>query len=501
MDDPLDDNEIIRHTHRTNVGMVISIAAQIGKFVLGFGGMMVFARTVSPEDFGIFSIAIVVFSFGNLCKDGLALAVVQCHELNSEQQDSLFWINQIIGVSVALITVICALTLPSLYKAPVLMPLLFGLSFVQLVVFLGNFQVALLRRQMRFGNLGAIEQVSTFIAMFVAIVVAFRGGGIWTLFVAYALTVMGTAIGAMLVSGWRPKAFLIHPDVVELFSYGKRVTASDIATFVTRNTDRLLIGSFFGATPLGFYDRAYNIMQLPMVQLLGPIGSVAHSSLSKTITAAPEQYKSDAKNVTSLMAAVGMFLSAYLFVCADSLIPVVLGNNWLPSILLLQLLAPSAYIDSAVMGMSILLLSSACTREYLALKILAAVVGIIAICAGLSAGPLGVAICFSCSRLFVFGYGLYLCNRSTLLSWKSFCRALRPSLLASVAAFAVVFIGNFTKLGASLSALPLLIVQTVAFVFVFRIIWGFDPDGRERIFALRSFFKDRFRFFQPFSGR
>lgn len=493
MDEPVNDSERIRHTHRTNVGMVLSIAAQIGKFLLGLGGMMVFARTVSPQDFGIFSIAIVIFSFGTLFKDGLAMAVVQRHELSTEQQNSLFWINQIIGLSVACITAVCALILPSFYKAPVLMPLLFGLAFVQLIVFFGNFQVALLRRQMRFGNLGAIEQVSTLVAMSVAIVVALRGGGIWTLFAAHALTMFGTAIGATFVSGWRPKSFLIHPDVVEIFSYGKRVTASDIATFITRNTDRLLIGSFCGATPLGFYDRAYNIMQLPMVQLLGPIGGVAHSSLSKTVTAAPEQYKHDAKNVTSLVAAVGMFLSAYLFVCAGTLIPVVLGSNWLLSIPLLQALTPSSFIDAAIMGMCILLLSSACTREYLSLKVFAAVVGVIAICAGLAAGPLGVAICFSFSRIFVLGYGLYLCNKSTLVSWTSFCRALRPSMLASMAALAVVSMGNVFKFGATLSPLQLLIAQTITFVLVFRIVWGLDPDGRERVAALRRFFKDRFR--------
>lgn len=493
MDEPINDSERVRHTHRTNVGMVLAIAAQVGKFVLGLGGMMVFARLISPADFGIFSIAIVVFSFGTLFKDGLAVATVQRHELTAEQQNSLFWINQIIGVSVACITVICALTLPSVYKSPVLMPLLLGLSFVQLIVFFANFQVALLRRQMRFGILGAIEQISTLIAISLAIVVAFRGGGIWALFVAHALSLLGTAIGATLMSGWRPNAFLIHPNVVELFSYGKRVTASDIATFITRNTDRLLIGSFCGATLLGFYDRAYNIMQLPMIQLLGPIGGVSHSSLSKTVGAEPEQYKHDAKNVISLVAALGMFLSAYLFVCADTLIPFVLGNNWLASVPILQALVPSAYIDSPVMGMCILLLSSACTREYLSLKVLAAVVGIVAICAGLTAGPLGVAVCFSCSRVFVFAYGLYLCNQSTLVSWKSFCRALRPSLLSSIAAVTVVLTGKFFSLGATLSTLQMLIVQTIVFALVFRLVWGLDPDGRERIAALRRFFKDRFR--------
>ncbi|HEY9677241.1 MAG TPA: lipopolysaccharide biosynthesis protein [Drouetiella sp.] len=486
--DVLEDETL--HTHRTNNALTFALAAQIGKFVLGLVAMIVFARTVSPEDFGVFSIGLVIFALGSLFKDGLSLAIVQRKSLDEAQKNSLYWTNILVGAVVVAITLTCAPLFSYFYKAPVLVPVLIGLAVAQSFVFLGSFHVTMMRRDMRFGILGLVEQVSTLIAMAIAIIVALNGGGIWSLLVAQVLTAVGTAIGAIWKGNYSPGKFEFHKDSLDTITYGKDVTISDVATYIVRNIDNLIIGLFCGTAQLGFYDRAYSIMQLPMVQMLGPIGGVAHSSLSKTVSSA-QQYIQDARNAVSLYAVVGMSLAAYLFICANPLIPVVMGEQWSPSISILQALAPSIYVDSAIMGMCTLLLTNARTPEYLRLKLLAAVIGIASIFAGIKFGALGVAIAFSISRIPVVIYGLYLCDKVTPLKWQLFCRALRPAVIGSVVSSSILFGCTHMEVFQRLNRLQALVVYTVIFFGLFRFIWGRDPDGHERVLAFRRFLKKR----------
>nr|MCU0563261.1 oligosaccharide flippase family protein [Desulfobacterales bacterium] len=139
-------------------GGAVTAAAQAGKAALQLGGVLALARLLTPEDFGMVAMVLaaagVIEMFRNL---GLPMATVQREDITHEQASALFWIN--FGLSAAA-TVAVAAAAPALawyYREPRLTDLTLVLAVSYFLGGVGLQHAALLRRQMRFGALAAIE--------------------------------------------------------------------------------------------------------------------------------------------------------------------------------------------------------------------------------------------------------------------------------------------------------------------------------------------------------
>jgi hypothetical protein len=92
------------------VGGVAAVSAQGAKFALQTATMMVLARLLSPEDFGLQGMVVVVTGFLGFFRDaGLGSATVQRLEVTREQTSTLFWINVAVG---AILATLCAALAP-----------------------------------------------------------------------------------------------------------------------------------------------------------------------------------------------------------------------------------------------------------------------------------------------------------------------------------------------------------------------------------------------------
>ena len=75
-------------------GGFATVLAQSAKFVIQTATMMVLARLLSPQDFGLQGMVVVVTGFLALFQDaGLGMATIQRLEVTHEQTSTLFWIN------------------------------------------------------------------------------------------------------------------------------------------------------------------------------------------------------------------------------------------------------------------------------------------------------------------------------------------------------------------------------------------------------------------------
>jgi PST family polysaccharide transporter len=283
---------------------------------------------------------------------------------------------------------------------------------------------------------------------------------------------------------WRPTGFPRHFDK-SLLGYGRSVIASELGTYVARNSDNLLIGWVCGTRQLGFYDRAYTIGQIPLQQGLSPIFLVAHSALSRVLND-PGKYRQYASAFMTVYAALGMAAAAYLFSHAALLISVLLGDAWLPAIDILRALAPSIFIDSIIIDTHMLLLSHAHTTDYFKGKTAAAVFAVIAFFSGIHWGPVGVAIAFSISRLFVLAYGCVLVKNCMSDAISIMCKSILVPMVSSVLACATAMYAQSV-----LHFLPWqsLCLSTITFAVVCACPWLLSPSERKRLLEVRSMLK------------
>ena len=117
---------------------------------------------------------------------------------------------------------------------------------------------------MRFAVLAGIETAATLAAVVVALWLAVRGAGYWALLgrmlVAPALV---TAL-AWWACRWRPGRPAPPPNLRRVLAFGGNITGFNLANYFGRNLDDVLIAKTGGEEVLGQYQKAYDLLMLPL---------------------------------------------------------------------------------------------------------------------------------------------------------------------------------------------------------------------------------------------
>src|ERR1700722_19468757 len=176
-----------------------------GTVVLKMGTIMVLARLLTPQDFGLVGMVMAFTGVLNFLRDfGLSSAAVQRASISEGQSSTLFWINMLIGALLGLIAVAMAPGIAAFYGDP----RLFGITAVLALGFpfnaAGTQHAALLQRQMRWTTLALISVVSLMVGTAIGIGGAEAGYGYWALvWVSVSSSLAGT-LGFWLTTCWVP---------------------------------------------------------------------------------------------------------------------------------------------------------------------------------------------------------------------------------------------------------------------------------------------------------
>ena len=186
-------------------GGLASMATQVAKLGLQVGSTMLLARILTPEDYGIFGMAVVVTGFLAMFNDlGLSMATVQRREITHGQVSALFWLNAGLGAAIALLAVLLAPAVAWFFDEPRLTPVIQLLAVSFFVGGLGVQHQALLRRQMRFGRLALLDATSLAAGIVAGVACAWRGYGYWSLVAMQVTLVATTVVGSWALCRWVP---------------------------------------------------------------------------------------------------------------------------------------------------------------------------------------------------------------------------------------------------------------------------------------------------------
>ena len=91
-----------------------------------------------------------------------------------------------------------------------------------------------------------------------------------------------TTIGLWLATGWIPGRPRIVSGLGSMLQFGGGATLTGFLSYITINTDKLLLGRFWGTEATGLYSRAFYLINFPTENLNNTIGEVAFAALSRT---------------------------------------------------------------------------------------------------------------------------------------------------------------------------------------------------------------------------
>jgi len=409
-------------------------------FALRLVSMMVLARLVLKEDFGLVNMVTPFTGFLSLFRDGgLSMATVQQKSITRAQASTMFWINLAFGVSLWILTALSAPFLATFYKEPKLfwVTVALGTSFVFNGV--STQHRAMISRKMQITALSAIDIVSLVSSIAVAIVLAAKSFGYASL---VAMTTTQAAVGAAGVwiwARWIPGRPARSSGVWSMLSYGGAITLNNVVVYLAYNADKVLLGRFFGAEQLGIYGRAYQLINIPSDNLSQAMGSVAFPALSRVQEDA-ERLKRYFLGGYRLLLSLAIPLTAACALFADDMIRVFLGPGWQDAAAVFRLLAPTVLALALMNPFGWLILANGRAARNLAIALMIAPVVFLGYLAGLKAGPQGVALGYSLAMTVLIIPVLIWSMRDTAITAWDIVKVLSPLAGATALGAASTFL-------------------------------------------------------------
>jgi len=435
------------------------------------------ARLLTPADFGLVAMVNALVGFAHVfAEGGLSVATVQSREIGQRQVSALFWVNVVLGIVLTLAIAAAAPALSWFYGDERLVDVTLVSATTFLFVGLGVQHDALLRRQMRFRAISSRNVTSAAVALVVALTMAWKGAGYWALVVSPLVGLATRTILSWLIVRWRPGRPRRGADVRPLLELGGNLTAANCVGYLSRILDQILIGRYWGAGPLGLYSKAYNLLVLPFRQLDAPLATVALPALSR-VQDEPERQARYFLRTANLLMWITLPLVGYLFVCSDSVIVVVLGDQWRESAAVFRIFAVATPALPLFRLSTLLLQSRGRTDRLLKLVLLRSPIIAGSAFVGLPFGINGVALALAVAMLATMPWVLSYTFAGTRLTLPHVGRAVLYPLLVWLVTVGVTPL--VLQLTAVRGDFPRLTVAALSFVAIHLLAALAPPVGRE----------------------
>jgi PST family polysaccharide transporter len=435
-------NNLKRHTI---ISTKATILAQLIKITLQVLSIVILARLLEASDFGLVAMVTVFTGLAKAFLDGgLSMATIQREEISHAEVSNLFWVNVVIGFIIAFLVILSAEVIAWIYDEPRLTEIMFGLSLMFAVCGLSVQHIALLKRQMRFKLIAIIDVISMAAGVISGILLAWNNYSYWALVSILVVTSIVHTVLAWVFTGWRPATFNVDISIKPLMSFGMYLTGANFLGYLVANITPFTVGYVGGVQLLGFYNRSYTISSLPTNILLPPINNVMQSTLSR-ISEEPYHLKRTILSLVKKIAIVTTFITTCMFIMADWLILIVLGEGWEEAIPIFKILSLFLIVTPITTFTAVALISTGKAKALMRWRVITLVILALALTIGSYWGAMGAILAHGLSAFFL-RMPLFLFYSSNYLpvNFLSYIKALLPILL--IAALSVLLLLGLKQL-------------------------------------------------------
>jgi len=421
-------------------GAVWTFLGRFLVFLINMGGSIVIARLLEPEDFGVFGIALLFTGlatrFGNV---GFGLALVQREEIEDAHVSSLFVVNLCLFSTIAVLLMWLSPEIGVYFDSPKTGEVLFVLAFLFFLKPFSSVARALLQRKMAFKSTAIAGSLQHFLGVLSAIVLAWHGFGVWSLVYAELVGASVSLVVLMMYAKWRPSFSYHHRAMKDLYAFGIAIFFKRILTYGADKVDFLIIGKRLGTAPLGFYEKAYNLMNMTIKELGDKMEPVLFRAFSK-IQNDRGRILAAYNKVLLTFSLISYPIFFGLASVAPPFIFLLYGEKWMPSVIPLQIMCLSGLLRLHLKVTSIVMNAMGKVKVEAWIRMVAFVLLIVGCWIGSQWGIIGVASAATIvSGILSIATTLYF-GRLTQLSYLALMRPQTAPFIASIFMYGMVLL-------------------------------------------------------------
>jgi O-antigen/teichoic acid export membrane protein len=305
---------------------------------VGFITLIILARLLTPADFGTVGLLSIFIGLASVfIESGFSSALIQRKEVSPTDISSIFYYNIGMALILSTVLVLASPLIAKFFNIPILKYLTWLMAANLLIGSFGSIQRTLITRALDIRKLFISSLIAFIISGAIAIALAWKGYGVWSLGVQTLAATIVSTILLWTLSAWRPKLIISVKAIRSLFKFSSFLLISSLLDTLFSRINTLMIGKIYTPQDLGYYSQADSLQQMPAGILSNIIQRVAFPVFS----AAHENHEllraGLRKSITFVMM-INIPLMLGLSVTAKPLIFVLLGRQWEPSVTYLQIL-------------------------------------------------------------------------------------------------------------------------------------------------------------------
>lgn len=313
------------------------IVNQGGHFIVN----IFFARLLTPNDFGLVAILMILVSFAKVFVDsGMGKALIQKQNRNQEDFSTAFVFSIVLSIFSYVIIYLTAPCVAVFFQEDKLIELI---RIISVVIILNSFLIVYRAKvfiDVNFKKLAKINLFSFIISSLIGLLAAIKGYGVYSLLIHTIASSFFTLLGFVFFVKWRPSISFSRESFKKMFGFGSNLLIAGIISQVFQQLYSIVTGKYFSASVLGYYSNAKNYSDLSSSFVASVVQQVSFPVMSKLQDDKEALYTTQRKLI-KLTSFIIFPLMMLMIVLAEPLIIILLTEKWRNSIILLKWLCLS----------------------------------------------------------------------------------------------------------------------------------------------------------------
>jgi len=304
---------------------------------LGLISTVILARLLTPADFGIMAIAMSFIALMALFfQFGFDIILIQKQDADADDYNTAWTLMLGFAILAGVVLALSAEHIATLYGNPRLLPVLYWMSILFALTGGQNIGVVDFRKNLQWRREFLFATVPRFVGFAVTVPLAFLLRDYWALVFGTIALRLATNAMSYAMHPFRPRPSLASWRA--LFHFSKWLVLRNALTFVNLRAPELIVGKLMSTTAAGFISLAKELPNTGVVETVGTINRATYPGYAMIAHDLPRLRALYLKVLASvslyvLPASVGL---AWL---ADPVVPLFLGDQWLPCIPLVQIMS------------------------------------------------------------------------------------------------------------------------------------------------------------------
>ena len=296
--------------------------------------IVVLARILSPDDFGLVAIAasFVAIVEGMSAFD-VNKALIRTRDEHRALYDTAWTLSALRGVVSAGIMVSVAPFLTDARIGTVLVvlalsPLLSGLANPRFVTF---------ERDLVFSRLAVLTLGAKVVSFIVTLLIALIYRSYWSLVLGLLAGTLSSTLLSYALRPYRPKISLARFS--DIFAFSGWLSLTSIVTTLSMETDKIIVGRLLGVADAGYYFMTQRIGVLPTRELVSPLQRILFPSFSELAHDRARLRRAVAESI-NVLGSLSLPAGCGFALVANDFVPLALGDPWRAIVPLLWVLVP-----------------------------------------------------------------------------------------------------------------------------------------------------------------